>query len=362
MAQSTDWLDTLGGDAAGSRQERIRRSPNFRDGIFQNPVPTQVMVPGGTGATLKAWLSKKNPRPPYPLPSDPVNRASFADPPPDDVRVCWMGHSTVLLEIEGQRVLFDPVWAERSSPSRLVGPRRFQPAPMPLDALPELAAVAVSHDHYDHLDRDALQFLAKQDPKLPFLVPLGVGAHLEKWGIDPSRIRELDWWDEVQLADGRLKIIAAPARHFSGRGVFDRNKTLWASYVVVGEKKRVYFGGDGGYFELFRDLGKRYGPFDLTMLEIGAWHPSWGFIHLGPEGALKAHADLGGKLLLPIHWGVFDLGAHAWDEPIEDLVARAAPAGARLLLPRLGQVVRLSEAPVPEKWWATGSSGRPGPR
>ncbi len=351
MVRSTDYLDTLGGSAGGARLERIRRSPSFRDGVFRNAVPTTVMAKGSFFSTLRSWLHKQGSRPPGPLPSVPVSRSAFADPPGDDVRVCWFGHSSVLVEIEGARVLFDPVWAARSSPSRLVGPARFQPAPLPLAELPALDAVAISHDHYDHLDRDAIQQLARRDPALPFLVPLGVGAHLERWGIAPSRIHELDWWEERPLAAGKLRLIAAPARHFSGRGPFDRNRTLWVSWVLLGRARRVYFGGDGGPYGLFAELGRRFGPFDLTMLEIGAYHPNWGAIHLGPAAALVAHAELRGRHLLPIHWGAFDLGLHPWEEPIETLLARAAPAGATLLLPRLGEVVALGRAPAPRRWW-----------
>jgi len=193
---------------------------------------------------------------------------------------------------------------------------------------------------------------------MPFVVPLGVGAHLEKWGVAPARIVEVDWWDEVPIAGGRIRLVATPARHFSGRGLFDRNRTLWASYALMGQARRVYFGGDSGPFEMLTEIGRRLGPFDLTMLEIGAYNPSWGQIHLGPQGALAAHADLRGALLLPIHWGAYDLAVHEWDEPVETLLAGAPQATAKLLLPRLGEIVHLGQPPSPEPWWRqrTGTS------
>ncbi len=334
------------------RQERIRRSPNFRDGTFRNPIEAPMMVPARALDALREFLrGRKRTRPPGPLPTVALRRESFADPPPGDVRVCWLGHSTVLVEMEGARLLFDPVWAERSSPSPFLGPSRFQPVPLPRDQLPDLDAVVISHDHYDHLDRDLIRGLAAARPRLPFYVPLGVGTHLEAWGIAEARIREMDWWEEAVLPGSRIRLAAAPACHFSGRTILDRNRTLWASWAAVGAEHRVYFGGDGGYHPGFAEIGRRLGPFDLTMLEIGAFHPSWASIHLGPEKALTAHRDLSGRLLLPIHWGTFNLAVHAWDEPIETLFSEAGPGGVDLLLPRIGELARLGEPPPRAAWW-----------
>ncbi len=334
------------------RGERIRRSPNFRKGSFQNPGGTPVMLPGKAFAATREWLtSRKQARPSGPLPFVALTRESFADPPLDDLRFCWLGHSTVLLEMEGTRVLFDPVWAKRSSPVPLLGPARFQPVPLVVDELPELAAVVISHDHYDHLDKDLVQHLSRARPGLRFYVPLGVGDHLERWGVVRDRIHDLDWWDEATLGNGRVRLVGAPACHFSGRGILDRNRTLWASWVVMGGAHRAYFGGDGGYHAGFAEIGRRFGPFDLTMLEIGAYHPSWGGIHLGPENALLAHRDLRGRFLLPIHWAAFRLAMHAWDEPIATLMARAPALGVNVLVPKIGQIVRLAEVPRLAAWW-----------
>ena len=334
------------------RVDRIRHSPNFRNGAFRNPVEAPLMVSGKALEVAKEWLwGKRQTRPPGPLPTVALRRESFSDPPPDDVRICWLGHSTVLVEMEGARLIFDPVWAQRSSPWRHLGPSRFQPVPLARDQLPDLDAVLVSHDHYDHLDRHLVRELAAARPGLPFYAPLGVGARLAAWGVAEERIHELDWWEEAVLADGRIRLAAAPACHFSGRGFLDRNKTLWASWAAIGGAHRVYFGGDGGYHPGFAEIGRRLGPFDLTMLEIGAWHPSWGSIHLGPQKALVAHRELSGRLLLPIHWGTFDLAIHAWDEPIEMLLAGAGLLASSLFLPRIGELACLKAPPPPAAWW-----------
>ncbi len=357
---SSDYLSTMGASPSGARLERIQRSPHWRDGVFQNLSETTVMVPGKGFEVMTEFLTLGGRRvPDKPLPTAPATRATFDAPPADGLRVTWLGHSTVLVELEGQRVLFDPVWAERSSPSRWAGPKRFQPVPLPIEEVPELAAIAISHDHYDHLDKAAVQALARAQPGVPFFVPLGVGAHLERWGVDPKRIHERDWWEEDSAAGGKLRLVCAPARHFSGRGLFDRNETQWASWVVTGSARRVYFGGDGGLDAALAEIGKRYGPFDLTLLEIGAFHENWGLIHLGPRNAVAAQRDLGGRLLMPIHWGTFNLGLHAWDEPIEQLLEAAKATGTPVLVPRIGEPAQVPSAasPVsaaPARWWAGG--------
>ena len=237
------------------------------------------------------------------------------------LRATWLGHSTVLIEIDGLRVLTDPVWGPRASPSRFAGPKRFQPVPVPLRALPPVDVVIVSHDHYDHLDYPTIRELAKRD--VPFVTSLGVGAHLEAWGVRPERIVELDWWESHRLPNAGLTVTAAPSQHFSGRGMKDRNSTLWSSMVIRTERHAVFFGGDGGLTNEYQVVRERLGPFDLVMLEVGAFHPAWGDIHLGPANALKALAMLGGGAFLPVHWGTFCLAMHAWDQPAEELLELA---------------------------------------
>jgi L-ascorbate metabolism protein UlaG (beta-lactamase superfamily) len=255
----------------------------------------------------------------------------------------------VLLEIDGWRVLTDPVWGPRASPTRFAGPKRFQPVPVPMSELPKLDAVLVSHDHYDHLDFTTMRLLRRVN--VPIITSLGVGAHLESYGIAPERIVELDWWETHRVAGTGLTFTAAPAQHFSGRGLKDGNRTLWSSWVIEGAQHRVFFSGDTGLTPEFADVRRHVGAFDLVMLEIGAFHPAWGNIHLGPGNALAAHQLLGGGNLLPVHWGTFNLALHPWDAPAEELVALAPRSGARLLMPRLGSPLEPAHDHRVEPWW-----------
>ena len=287
--------------------------------------------------------------PQAPLPSvDP--RAAWLRPSASGLRATWLGHSTVLLEIDGHRVLTDPVWGQRASPFRFVGPKRFQPVPLRLKQLPQLDVVVISHDHYDHLDLATIQTLARHSA-VPFVTSLGVGAHLQAWGVPPGRITELDWWETHRVPGTGLTVTAAPSQHFSGRGLKDRNATLWSSLVMRGERHAVFFSGDTGLTTEYAQIRERLGPFDLVMLEVGAFHPAWGDIHLGPVNALKAHALLGGGALLPVHWGTFSLAMHAWDEPANTLLAQADPAHARVLMPRLGEAVEPADQRPVAVWW-----------
>lgn len=348
---STGWLDALGAAPRGERLARIQRSANYRDGAFRNGDATRLGLEGGTGAMLRRWLFGKEQRvPPGPLPIVRRRRSDFATPPASGLRVTWLGHSTVLVEIDGARILFDPVWARRASPSTLVGPRRFHEPPLPLAELPPLDAILASHDHYDHLDRGVIRALARDSTqtRARFVVPLGVGAHLEKWGVAPGRITELDWWEATTV--GPLDITATPARHFSGRGLADRDHTLWASFAVAGPAHRVFHSGDTGPLAGFTDIGTRLGPFDLTLVKIGAYGDGWPDIHLTPEQAVDAHAKLRGRALLPIHWGTFNLAFHAWDEPVERVLVAAA-RGTRLVLPRPGESVEPGADTTFVPWW-----------
>jgi len=330
---------------AEQRRERIEASPRWRDGRFHNTAPDTLPKPGlGTMAAFLFRRGRRTPSVPLPVvsPLETWRRA-----PDTGLRVTWLGHSTMLLEIDGHRVLTDPVFGARVSPMRHFGPRRFHPVPAALDALPDLDAVVLSHDHYDHLCASTMRALAAST--VPVVTALGVGARLVALGFDPGRVTELDWGESVDLAG--LRFTATPAQHFSGRGLRDRNRTLWASFVVAGATHRVFFSGDSGLTPEFADIGRVHGPFDLTMLEIGAHHPSWGSIHLGPANALEAFDMLGGGALLPVHWGTFNLALHDWDEPAETLLALAETRGARVLTPRLGQPLEPSHIAGPTAWW-----------
>lgn len=271
--------------------------------------------------------------------------------PPDALTITWLGHSTLLVEIDGRRVLIDPVWGDRVSPFTWAGPKRFYPPPLPLAELPPLDAVVISHDHYDHLDWPTIVALGSQT-RAPFLVPLGVGAHLEYWGIAPERIVELDWWQSHSLPG--LTLVATPARHFSGRSVLftDADATLWAGWALIGPEHRVYYSGDTAMFGGFSEIGARFGPFDVAMIECGAYSALWADVHLGPEQAVQAHRMVGARWLIPVHWGLFDLALHGWTEPIERVAQAARDAGVNVATPRPGASVVLGAGAVStERWW-----------
>lgn len=270
--------------------------------------------------------------------------------PDSGLRATWLGHSTVLIEIDGVRVLTDPVWGLRASPFRRLGPKRFQPVPVALRSMPPVDVVLISHDHYDHLDYPTVRALAESD--VPFVTPLGVGAHLEAWGVAAERIIELDWWESYELTKGGARVTAAPAQHFSGRTLKTHNLTLWSSFVVRTERHGVFFSGDTGLTTEFEEVRARLGPFDLVMLEVGAWSFAWGDMHLGPENAVEALALLGGGVFLPVHWGTFSLGLHAWDEPAEALLELIPKTQARLVMPKLGEAVEPALAlRRVDPWW-----------
>jgi L-ascorbate metabolism protein UlaG (beta-lactamase superfamily) len=346
-----------GDDARAAREGRYRSSPQWRDGTFHNALTTRVFQPGDAGRTFGRFLRGAPDREPKKtLPTAPVDVQKLRSPPADDVQVTWFGHSTVFIQVCGFSVLTDPQWSERASPVAFAGPKRFHPTAMPLEDLPDPDVVIVSHNHYDHLDRATVRSLAARG--LRFVVPLGVGGELEDFGVPPGQITELDWWEQVEIVPGRFTLTATPAQHFSGRGPFDRNKTLWASWVIAARGpeegaplRRVFFGADGGLQEAFTEIGRRFGPFEVTMLEIGAWDPAWSDIHLGPWNAAKAHEMLGRGVLLPIHWGTFNLGLHAWYEPPEQLLEALEGTGTTVAFPMVGQTFAAA-GPIPaDPWW-----------
>ena len=343
-------MKSFGAHATGLRLERMQASPRYVDGAFVNTAKVSPGLKKGTAApTIAEFLcggQRRTPRAPLPS-KDPLQ--AWTRPVETGLRATWLGHSTVLLEIDGARVLTDPVWGERASPVSFAGPKRFQPVPVAVSALPALDAVIVSHDHYDHLDYPTILELAKLD--VPFFTSLGVGAHLQAWGVPAERIHELDWWDELRVPGTEISISAAPSQHFSGRGLGGRNATLWSSFAVRGPKHSLFFSGDTGLTPEYSEIRRRLGPFDLTLLEVGAYHESWGDIHLGPEHALDALALLGGGQLLPVHWGTFNLAIHAWDDPAETLLRLAPERGAQLIMPMLGEPCEPSRVERVQPWW-----------
>jgi L-ascorbate metabolism protein UlaG (beta-lactamase superfamily) len=337
--------------ALGARPDALRRAtdaaPNSHDGVFRNTEPPTPLPPGTVRAALRGIRARRAAG----LPERPVPMARPTFGAIAELAVTWFGHSSVLLEIDGFRVLADPVWSERVSPSRRVGPRRLHPVPVGLAGLPPLDAIVISHDHYDHLDLPTVRALVAdaRHANAPFVVPRGIGAHLRAWDVPEERIVELDWEGEARI--GELRLVCAEARHFSGRRL-RRDTTLWSSWVVAGPRHRAYFGGDTGYTAAFARAGERHGPFDVTLLPIGAYADLWPDIHMNPEESVRAHGDLRGGVLLPVHWATFNLAFHPWSEPLTRLRAAAESAGIPLALPLPGQRIDLAERLPERDWWA----------
>lgn len=301
------------------------------------------------GKMLSAYYNNKNEVIPKrklgPFYTDPK---AFETPPATGLRITWIGHSSLLIEIDGKRILTDPVWSNRVSFSAFIGPKRFFTAPLALANLPPLDAVIISHDHYDHLDVSTIRYLAQSN--MPFFCSLGVGRYLQKNGVAAGRITEMDWTDHAQIGPD-CRLTALPARHFSGRGLTNRFQTLWSSFAIKTPQHHIYFGADSGWYDGFAEIGAAYGPFDLTMLEIGAANTLWPDIHMGPLHAADAHLALKGKVMMPIHWGTFNLALHPWNEPIHTLLAYAEEKNISLLAPRPGEPVTVTGQPYINRWW-----------
>jgi len=341
---------------APSQQPSHPESPQHRAGRFHNASPRPPMGAWQTVKLFWAFLFAKpaNTTPDRPIPVRPITRAQLDAAP--DRSLYRLGHSTILLKLRGRYWLTDPVFSERASPVQWAGPARFHAPPIAIDDLPPIAGIILSHNHYDHLDRHAVLQLAGKTDR--FITPLGVGDQLIAWGIDPQRVEQLDWWQST-VVDG-LRLSATPAQHFSGRGLTDGDKSLWASWVIQDGDFRVFFSGDSGYFDGFKAIGAAHGPFDLTLMETGAYDKRWAFVHMQPEETLQAHLDLRGRNLLPIHNGTFDLAMHAWQEPFERIAALAAAQGVVLVTPEMGERVDMSAPRVGNAWWRRTSDRREG--
>ncbi|MCP4606475.1 MAG: hypothetical protein GY847_39205 [Proteobacteria bacterium] len=339
----------FGADPSGAHLARIEQSPNYRDGKFRNLAVTPLAMSIKDTFTSMTDFFKGGPGrvPEDPIPSVALDLGVFQRKS-DTLAVTWLGHSTVLIEIAGKIILADPMFGKRPSPVSFAGPKAFAyTEPFTLSGLPEVDAVIISHDHYDHLDYQTILELKDRVPV--FVTALGVGSHLAYWGIPQDKIVELDWGQEHQIDE--LVITATPVRHFSGRLGSGGFKTLFASWVLRGPSHRVFFGGDSGYFDGFARIGEQYGPFDVTMLECGAYSKYWSTIHMMPEETARAHSDLRGRILLPIHWAKFNLSLHIWTEPIERLLTASENLEITVTTPRPGERFQVGEDLPRSSWW-----------
>lgn len=339
-------FNTFGKKPSGDRLKRIQHSPNYNKGAFQNLTPTPVTLQDvSLYKMLKEYLSKpKDTAPPHALPSVRTNLLTL---PSDAPVIVWFGHSSYLIKVKGFHILVDPVFSGNASPFSFFA-RAFPGSDVyGVDDLPELDMVILTHDHYDHLDYKTIIKLG--DKAKHFYTSLGVGAHLEYWGISRDKITEADWWETKKITP-EITLTAAPARHFSGRTI-KRGQSLWSSFVVNIYGYAIFLGGDSGYEKHFTEIGEKYGPFDMAILETGQYGKHWPYIHMLPEETVTAAKDLRAKALLPVHWGKFTLALHPWNEPVERVVKAAAANGIPLATPMIGEPVIIGSDYPRKTWW-----------
>ncbi len=334
------------------REARIQSSPQSQNGTFVNPngVSAKLFSQETWGVTKEYIFGKRiDPKPLIDFPIHRLHPGQWENHQAGQFSFSWLGHSSILITMENQLILVDPVLEERASPFSWVGPKRFYPSPVTAEELPDINVVLITHDHYDHLEKSTLITINKKVQR--FIVPLGIGALLEDWGISPSKITELDWWETY--SSGSLNFHATPAVHYASRGLFDANQRLWCSWSIVGKGKRAFISGDSGYFDGFKNIGERLGPFDVTFLKIGAYSDkgTWRALHMTPEEAGQQHLDLKGQLLVPLHWTTFDMALHPWYEPIERLVAFSEQESVTLITPEVGEKINLRGKSNTDHWW-----------
>lgn len=321
---------------------------HYSNGAFVNQITTEMATDFRSMLPVLKEFMKGNPnrQPDQPISIKPLQLSK--QNPNETTKVTWFGHSSLLLEIDNKRILLDPMFGKAPSPIPWFGNKRYsKELPFSVDELPQIDLVILSHDHYDHLDYGTIKKLKGKVNQ--FVVPLGVSNHLERWGVEPGRIQECNWWDEIVAAD--LTLVCTPARHFSGRSLTNRNSTLWCSWVIKGQETKIYFSGDSGYGPHFKEIGENYGPFDLTLMECGQYHEKWAAIHMMPEETVKAHLDVRGKMMIPIHWGAFTLSLHDWTDPVERAVKAADANNVKILIPEIGETISLDGEHPRSNWW-----------
>jgi L-ascorbate metabolism protein UlaG (beta-lactamase superfamily) len=340
------------GDApTAGQQKTFAAASNFHDGKFENQIPTSMSMSFSQTMSVMGefFFGKKNGKEPgMELPMEKVDSITLADRNNDVSGLIWFGHSANLLELDGRKILIDPMLGQRAGPLPILSPKRYnRQLPIEVEKLPFIDVVIISHDHYDHLDYGSIRKL--KDNVGRFYVPLGVGGHLRSWGVNPNIITELNWWEEVK--DDGITFICTPARHFSGRG-FTRNETLWSSWVIRSSRQQIYFSGDSGYGPHFKQIGEEYGAMDFVMMECGQYNDLWSAIHMTPEETVQATLDVKGRVLMPIHWGAFTLAMHAWTDPIERVTREAKRLNVAITTPKIGEMLFLDKENKPAvAWW-----------
>jgi L-ascorbate metabolism protein UlaG (beta-lactamase superfamily) len=330
----------------GERLARVEKSPNYRDGKFQNLKPTRTIAEGVSYVgMMREFFSKGVDR--EPVTQIPSVKTDLTNLPQDPV-IVWFGHSSYLIHLGNRNILVDPVFSERPSPVQFAGSKSYKGTTVyQAEDFPKLDLIIITHDHYDHLDHASITALKHKAAH--FCVPLGVGAHLEHWGIEAERISEFDWWESEKVLDD-IELVSTPARHFSGRG-FTRDKTLWSSYVLRSGNLSIFIGGDSGFDDSFKAIGEKYGPFDVALLECGQYDVKWPLIHMMPEETVQASIDLKAKVLMPVHWSKFSLSVHPWKEPIQRALKEADRLGVRVATPRIGEMLVIPDVVPDSRWW-----------
>lgn len=347
----TNFYPSFGGNSSKKQQLVYEQSNQFKDGKFRNtnPVPKNLGLSETVSLAYKFFTTKvSNGRPKEDLKTqtiDSINIANYKG----KARMVWFGHSSFLLQIDGKNILIDPMFGQVAAPHPLLGANRFNKEfPIAIDKLPQIDAVIYSHDHYDHLDYESV--LKIKDKTKHFYTPLGLGNHLEAWGVLNSKITEMDWWQEKQF--GSIKLVCTPAQHFSGRSFNNGQSTLWSSWVITSENENIYFSGDSGYGVHFKEIGEKYGPFDLALMECGQYNKMWPDIHMMPEETAQAGIDVKANKIMPIHWAGFKLALHEWTDPIVRVKAKADDLNIKVIAPKIGQEIQVKDSTTTyTDWW-----------
>ncbi len=332
------------------QKDRFAGLDNFENGKFVNQHLTEMDV-NFFEATIEYFKNDPSRSPDRNIEVNKIDSIAIEEHPEEITYLTWFGHSAFLLEIDGKKILLDPMLGDTPAPHPLLGKKRYsQELPIEIEKLPFIDAIILSHDHYDHLDYPSIKKL--KDKTGQFFVPLGLGSHLKSWGVPDNKIQEFNWWEATRW-DG-IQLVCTPARHFSGRGILDRNVTLWCSWVIQGRNHKIFFSGDSGYDDHFKEIGEKYGPFDISLLECGQYNEDWKAIHMMPEETVQAAIDLKSQMFIPIHWGAFTLAFHSWTDPVVRASKKAAELDMPMTTPRIGETIKIGSDDYPkEQWWDT---------